>query len=350
VTIKDFFTNNDFEKSLIIGYYGGGNYGDELLLEVIGIMLHSRGQKSITIGSVNPSNYSTYHKDYGFKVIDIKSLPQLIGAVLRNKKIIIGGGGHWGVDFNPSILILSAVLYFSKVVLRRKVYLVGVGYYSSTSQLGHFAARLAAKASTHIIGRDNETNDNFKRYTDKVSLDKDIAWQMESMPLTSYEAETKSLAREIGVQQNSKLGILTLRRFKPGLAENYLRLVEQAVINNSERSLAIFMMEPKSVDPEGFARAVEWKKQNPNLRVVDFTYNPVCLFLLFKNYPTQLAVIAPQFHVILTAMMTEVPYLAFAYDNKVSELLKQHNIGPITINDLTAKDISIFLDNELRQS
>jgi hypothetical protein len=107
------------------------------------------------------------------------------------------------------------------------------------------------------------------------------------------------------------------------------------------------MMEPKSVDPEGYAKAVDWKKQNPNLRVVDFTYNPVCLFLLFKNYPSQLAVIAPQFHVILTAMMTDVPYLAFAYDNKVSELLKQKEVrNPKSIAELSSHDIDRFLEHE----
>lgn len=340
MTIEDFFNSNSFHKSLIVGYYGGGNYGDELLLEVISIMLHSKKEAGVTIGSINPGNYKTYHKDYGFKVVNIKSLPQLLGAVLKNKNIIIGGGGHWGVDFNPSIFILSAILYVAAVLLRKKVYLIGVGYYSSTSKLGHIAARLSAKASQYIICRDQETLKNFSRYTEHLSIDKDIAWRLPDLTLGSYEAETRQLAKRLRI--SDKTIILSPRRFKPGLAANYMKLLELYVTQNPEQQITILMMEPRTVDSETYTRALDWQKQSDNLTVLDFSYNPVCLFLLFKTYHLNIAVIAPQFHVILTAILTDTPYLPFAYDNKVAELLQAQHVDFININDLQPSRLQAF--------
>jgi len=49
-----FFDETDLEHSFLVGYYGGGNYGDELLLEVILNVIEPKHYKGLSIAYQNP--------------------------------------------------------------------------------------------------------------------------------------------------------------------------------------------------------------------------------------------------------------------------------------------------------
>jgi len=320
MNIEQILASGNLEKSVLIGYYGGGNYGDELLLEVLAARLRGEGVQNITITYQDLSLYKTYHRDFGYPLIQMGNKVAVLRTIVKNKTIIVGGGGLWGLDVNPNIFLLSLMLFASRWLLGKSVYLLGVGYYNSTNWYGRLSAWVAGKAATQIVARDHETYVNFQKITKHVSLDADIAWQIAKVDLLPYRRDFLALKSMLPVA--SKTLFITLRRFKRAQKSNYNEAVE-AFLAGNEHPVIVALMEPRSVDPEGYERIKLWQQTYRNVHVIDFSWNPLALFVFFKEYRDELAVVAPQFHVILTAYVTGVLFLPIAYDNKVSELLKQ---------------------------
>jgi polysaccharide pyruvyl transferase WcaK-like protein len=334
----------NLERSLLIGYYGGGNYGDELLLEVLANLLAQRGVKQVSIAYQTPENYGTYHRDFGYPIVPMYNKWQLLQAIIRHKTIIVGGGGLWGLDMNANILLLSLLLFCSRWLLGKRVYLLGIGYYGSTSRSGHVAAWLAGKAAAHVVARDEETLRNFSAITKRVDLDRDIAWNMASVDMTPYQTALVDLESRLPVQ--GKTIIITLRRFKSSQAVSYTAVVEAFIAANPDKQIVVGIMEPRTVDPENYQCILQWHEQYPNVHTIDFSFNPIALYLLFQKHANQLFYIGPQFHMIITAYIAHVPCFPLVYDNKVVELFKQiaPTVQPFAVATVQAADMQPFVD------
>ncbi|HSX01028.1 MAG TPA: hypothetical protein VLF67_02185, partial [Candidatus Saccharimonas sp.] len=66
MTIRQFFSRTPLERTVLIGYYGGGNFGDELLLEVLQANLQAHGVKQASFLYRGPAPYQQYHHDFGY--------------------------------------------------------------------------------------------------------------------------------------------------------------------------------------------------------------------------------------------------------------------------------------------
>lgn len=342
--LNDFFLQFNLDNSLLIGYYGGGNYGDELLLEILINLMDARHLRNITITYQNPANYHIFHHDFGYKRINMHDARSMFYAILSNKNIVIGGGGLWGLDVNPNILRLGLLLFISKWVFRKRVYLLGVGYYNSTSKLGHVGAWLAGKSARYIMARDQESYENFRKISKHVSLDTDMAWHIPKLELTHYDNDISELEQRVPIQH--KTIFITLRRFKGDRGKVYLERITKCLEQNRDKAFIAAILEPKGVDPENHARLEVWQKSNQNIHIMDFAFNPLALALYFKKHSQQLAVIGPQFHLILSAHLAHIPFFPIAYDNKVSQLLSQIGCAEtIPITSIPDDAVQKFIDN-----
>ncbi len=340
--VKEFFEKTKLDNGLLIGFYGGGNYGDELLLEVIQNLLQKNKPKNFKIMYQKPDEFETFHHDFGYERVDAFNKPGLLKAMLKSKTIVIGGGGLWGLDFNLNVLLMSMALFFCRL-LGKKVYLVGIGYYQSTTQLGHLGAWFAGKAATHIIARDDETAANFAKITSqkKISQDVDIAWNLEESDYKEYVLEKSDLLSGLSIANSTTF--ITLRRFHPGSIKGnaYKQAVENYINQNQTTPIILSLMEPASADSSNFDYIQTLARNNKNVQAIDFSYNPLSLLLFFKKNREKLRIISPQFHVIITAKLAGVSFFPMAYDNKVDELLRMmraekiHTIENVTVADLT---------------
>lgn len=344
--IIDIFTKRNLNNSVLIGYYGGGNYGDELLMEVLSNLFAKAGVKNLHIMYQTPDTFKKFHHDFGYTLVPAFDKKALFKTIIKNKNIVIGGGGLWGLDVNPNIFILSSVLFFSRRVLRKKVYLLGVGYYQSTNRLGHISAFLAAKGANIIFARDQETMANFGKHNKHVYMDTDIAWYIKDLDLSGYKTELADIESRLTIEPRKKTIFLALRRFNPKFKNNLTELVGEYVESHPEHPIVVAIMEPEEVDPAGYERINSWKEQYSNVQVIDFSYNPLALFLFFEKYHTQLVVVAPQFHLLITAHLNKAAFLPLVYDNKSKELLR--NIGytkTYSVYDLQLNDIETFVED-----
>jgi len=339
--LENFFDNHSLEHSVLIGYYGGGNYGDELLLEILANDLHGKGVQDLTIAYQNPEQYQRHHHDFGYQLLPTSNKKQLLQAIRKSHNIIVGGGGLWGLDMNLSVFLFSLLLFIAGRLLGKNVFLLGVGYYNSTSRLGRMAAWLAGKGSAYIIVRDEESLKNFQKITHGVDIDQDLAWRLPKLKLAAYKDDFTALDRQLVVA--GKTLFITLRRFRPHQKNTYTRLIETYLANNREKPIIVALMEPRDVDPDSYELVRDWQRQHKNVQVIDFSYNPFALFMFFVRHHKNLAVIAPQFHTILTAHLAKVPFLPLSYDNKVADLLDQlGKSGHVAINQLQIRHLQAF--------
>jgi polysaccharide pyruvyl transferase WcaK-like protein len=339
----------NLNRSLLIGYYGGGNYGDELLLEVLSNLLSEHNVKDVTITYREPAKYRQYHHDFGYPRIEMQSKTQLIRAIFKNRNIIIGGGGLWGVDMNFNTFLLSCMLFGSRL-LGKKVYLLGVGYYNSTNRLGHIGAWLAGTAAHTIIGRDPETVKNFTAYNSHTYLDSDIAWHVKNLDLAAYQDEVAEL--ETRLQITNKTLCITLRRPQAKHRQHeFIRFTEEInafIAANQDKPILVALLESEAKSPEEYAEARRWQQTYPNVQLLDFPHNPLALCLLFRKHHNRLALIGPQFHIIMTAYLSGAPFMPLVYDNKVAALLTQLSTPPaeqIALGAVEQTNMQRFADN-----
>lgn len=343
MTIKKFLETTDLEHSLLIGYYGGGNFGDELLLEVLQNKLASQGVQQAEIAYMPYAPYKIYHHDYGYKHFTANSPLKLIGGIDRSRQVLVGGGGIWGLDAVLQVFLMSVALFIARWFFGKQVYLLGVGYYGSTTWLGHFSAWLAGISSTHIIGRDAETVQNFRRFTKQVSLDKDMAWLVKDIDPAVYRHELAVIEQDLPVKD--KTLFVTLRRFNDRHHNNYTQLIGDALAKYQDRPAIVMLLEPRVVDMAGYATLEIWQKRYEHIKVADFRYNPVALYLFLQKYRKQLTVLSPQFHAILCAHLAGVPFLPLVYDNKSQHMLASIGYSStVSIYDLQPTTIEQFIE------
>ncbi len=345
--IVDILAQYDFNDSFLLGYYGGGNYGDELLLEILQNLLRKNRCNNIHLLYLSPKSYRTFHKDFKYPITNGKKKSSILYAIRSHRNIIVGGGGLWGLDMNLNTFLMSIMLFGARYILRKKVYLLGVGYYDSTNWLGRIGAWLAGKSAVLIIARDEETYRNFEPLNQKTIQGTDIAWCLPDINLEQYESELKKLETRLDI--SPKTLFISLRRFESKQRDFFNEDVLTVITDNPKKNIIVALFEPKAVDPKNWQRLVKWQKKFPNVQIIDCSYNPVALYLFFKKHRKNLIFIGPQFHAILTAFLAGVPFLPITYDNKVSQLFRQ--IGQdnqIAIEKVKVADIQKYINQEIK--
>ncbi len=322
MTIVDFFTKINLNNSLLLGYYGGSNFGDELLLEIIQAGLFKNDRKNIIIRYTDHTQFSLYHKNYNYTLID-GSVISLMKSILKQKNIIVGGGGFWGLDFNLNTFLMGVILFIARFIFFKKIYLIGIGYYNSTSLFGRFGAFIAGTAANKIVARDKETYVNFNKALffpkQKLSLDKDIAFYIEQLIEKSvYEEVLSIFSDKMKKYENSLL--IGVRRFhNKNMEKQSIEFIQQKV-KKVEKEVIFFLFENRDLFRSEYDNIFRKIDITQKVKIVNFKYNPVVFYLWLKNYPKNVSLLAFQFHVIMIAYLAGVPFEPIAYDNKVVEL------------------------------
>lgn len=341
--LTDLLREVGLDDSFIMGYYGGGNFGDELLFEVLQHLFHERDYQHVSFLYQNHDNYSTFHHDLGYDAVDSANKIEVLKTVFSRRKLVIGGGGLWGLDINTNVVLMSALLFFARLLLGKQVYLVGVGYYGSTTKLGHFAAWLAGKAANQILARDQETYKRFRRINRQTYLCDDIAFDVPHLRKKMFMSDIRKLESEVGLIDRPTV-LISLRRFKPHQLNPYAKAVEQWLRDNPTTPVILALMEPREVDPAGYEKLQKWQAAHSYARVIDFSYNPVALYYILHRYREQLSYIGPQFHVLLIAHLAGLRLMPLAYDNKVSQLLNKLEYGgQIPISEVSSDHLRLFV-------
>jgi len=339
MNITKFFNKTNLEDTFILGYYGAGNFGDELLLEIILGILKNKKYKNIKFFYSSPKKYKKTHQNYKFKLINGSKKKEVLYNIFKSKNIIIGGGGLWGKDFSKNLLFLTIILLFAKI-LRKNIYCIGVGYYDTAPFLGKISALIIANASKELIVRDPESFLNFKRFTKKVALDKDLAFFYE---LTNYEYK----AEIEKVDNSTKKVIIGLRRFKNRKIEKlWKKIIKEIVEKNKKTKFILTIFEFKEMDQIGYKFIKDLERENKNVTAMEFNYNPLEMIYFLKKNAKNIKVICPQFHLSIASIITGTKFFPISYENKSKKLFEEYNIKYFEIDKITSKQVTKFLMEE----
>ncbi len=338
MTLKRLFKTHSFDRTIVFGYYGGGNYGDELLLTIL-------------IGLLNQYHYKDLHYAYMDKGMhellahNYAAQPRfgylsIFTGLMKSKNIIVGGGGHWGLDANPTVLLMSVMLWLMRYVGRKNVYLVGVGYYTSTNKLGDISAYIAAKAANRILARDPESYDQFRRITKGVSLDEDIAFNLNPAALTDLD----TIDKQLSLSEDVPYVFVALRRFRGDKGLRYQQALETVLQTHPDTTFILLLLEPSSTNQEGTELMERLTSTYSNALSYDFHHNPLELAALFQRHAHNSKLIAPQYHAQLTAHMVGMDFFPVSYDNKVGQLLQRIGKTPVAIEATDSDELNNFIE------
>jgi len=337
---EEIFKYGKLEQCFVIGYFGGTNFGDELLLEIFQNLLFKNGVKSAKIYYTKPDIFKEYHHDFGYKLVNPSRISQLVKAIVSSRSIVIGGGGHWGLDSNLNILLLGIILFLARYILSKDIYLVSVGFYDSVNKYGRLSAFFSALAANKIYARDQESYDNFSKYSNSVVIDEDLSTLLPQIDGAPYYADAKNIIESYSLKDTQI--IFGVRRFTSlNKSKINIAFVEALKLINDQK-VAVFGFEnlPETRD------LIHWYKtqvgEKSNIAYYLYNRNPLALFFALRSLSIN-SIFAPQYHVQIIAQLSKIPFFPLAYDNKVSQMHKKYFVKTIAVSAITPNMLIDFV-------
>jgi polysaccharide pyruvyl transferase WcaK-like protein len=275
--------------------------------------------QDVAVAYLMASGYARLHRDFGYKVVDWSNKKTLAKALLHSRSVVVGGGGIWGLDANANVFLLSCILWFSRYVLRKRVFLLGVGFYGSTGKLGRLSGLIAGHAASLIIARDEETARNFRVVSRRVNVDRDIAFLIPTLNLAPYKPQAAAIKSMLGV--HGRVVLVCLRWVKGHTGKTFEAVIRELVESNTSVHFIVMNLVPGYIAPGDLSRLKHDFGQYANVEVSDYNFNPLAFYLFLGSNRSKIVLVAPQYHAILSAYLNGVPYFPISYDNKVTELL-----------------------------
>ena len=138
---------------LLLGYYGFGNLGDELLAEAAVALLCEAGVKRerIAILSASPADSE---KKLGVRAFDRWKVSAVVKACAKSRTLLLGGGGL----FQDSTSLRSCLYYCAVMLAARacglKIWAEGQSVGPLNSKAAHIVTRLSLSFCSHLSVRD----------------------------------------------------------------------------------------------------------------------------------------------------------------------------------------------------
>lgn len=328
---------------IIAGNYGGGNLGDEAMLDVLAHLLSVRlSDLKIIVPSRRPDVISALHKNVN--IIPVGLVKGALRALLSDM-LIIGGGTIFSALAGAGIRAIVAIAIARKLLLGKKFYFYGIGYSSSTSRMLSLLARIAFNLADAIYVRDSLSYSYIKRQInhDRLILIPEIArWLKESDLLPSetmriFEKQGQpvigfSLMYVASSDQNQRIPE-SIQKFIAYLYARYRsRFVfltfQPRVINYSEEwqsdyEIAARIVGSLPAEIRNNCHVLEYYPPNETLRIV-------------KELDV---VISMRYHCLVFAHMQQKPYLAIGFDDKHSSFVSDFGGEYLDLEQLSGQDM-----------
>ena len=148
------------KRALVVGYYGYGNFGDEILMEETLCVLKKLGFKYISV--LYPGEIAKNR----FKSVEKFDLFGLIKSILNSDAIIFGGGGLLQDETR-----LKSFVYYSSIVLmailfKKKVIFLGNGFGPIRKAISKFLMNKIARSRRVIFFPRDVVS---KRYLERIA-------------------------------------------------------------------------------------------------------------------------------------------------------------------------------------
>jgi polysaccharide pyruvyl transferase WcaK-like protein len=299
---------------LVVGAYGYGNVGDEAILS--GLLTRLTGH-AVTVVSRSPVETAASH---GVRAIGIR---QSVGALLRHRTLIIGGGGLFGRDMGR-IGRLLPIFGLLAVALRRNLVIEGVDVDDRRSPSARLLIPLLMRAASRVSVRDRASAAILTGWGASPSVLPDLSSWME--PADAQEGRV-ALERA-GVDFERPLVGLALTAVNRPLADRVLEAVEAAMRELPDAQFCFVPMsrQPSVPQHDDLNLGRELAARCPELLILDATLPPAVMLSAFAPMS---AVVGMRYHAMLFAERAGVPLLPIPYAEKTHRWLADHGVAPV---------------------
>ena len=320
----------NFPKIVLCGYYGHGNFGDEVILKYITTDIKNNFKTPlITVISNNPSDTKeTYQVDSVYKYNFFRLLSKIFSC-----DVFISGGGSLFQDVTSfKSLIYYLLLLFIAKIFKKKTFVYAQGIGPLKSIPARFLAAYVLKKVDIITVRDKKSSEILTSMGIKSIITADPAWNQE------YHADS--------IEKNNRLKLVIQLRDWSYLNEAGLNTIADAVIANfkdESTQINLISLQPLA-DTEimkSFKAIIKAKSPNYGIKLLSELPNEEINFCIAESD----FVIAMRYHACLVAAKYNVPTLALSYDPKVESLAQEISIPCISLENMTFEKIN----NEIKR-
>ncbi|HEY9886435.1 MAG TPA: polysaccharide pyruvyl transferase family protein [Vampirovibrionales bacterium] len=329
------------KRFTLVGYYGAGNLGDELLLaSFIKQLVKNVNNSSIQVLSSRPSSHNVQLKSIVSSEQTILCRNkfdafQVLQSLWTTDYLVFAGGSI----FQDKSSFFSLAYYFSVALLAKclfkKVWFIGQGIGPLTSTLSTFLAFIAFKYfGNHVSVRDEKSYNLLSSWKlSKIQLIPDLAWCF------------LNKAEHLQINKESKNFVLISLRSGYFSTEALRELASFLNNNFSKQSVALLAFE----ESDNYLL----NKLRPQLK-----HQSIELCLLtslqaleeFKHiFEHASFAIMSRFHALLIAINFAIPSIALSYDPKVSSLASSMRVPYINCSEFKesiVKDLLVLTKSE----
>ena len=295
-------------KTCLLGYYGFGNLGDELLLQACIKILNERGieNKDIIVLSNNPEET---RKNFNVKTVNRWKIFEVMKAMRKSESLILGGGGL----FQDSTSVKSCVYYWGVVRLAKlfklKIFALGQSIGPLNSRISKFLTRNALRFCEKVQVRDKNSFKIAKDFHCKnLQLGQDLVLQ---------------LGERLEVRNDGLKPVILLVNLRPCKnLEKFVKIITPKVKNFNGQKIGAAL----SIDDE---KILIKNKEILGLDEIKLLKNFDDAKKLFSQASSAVGM---RLHFGVLAEIFELPVALMPYDVKVREFAAQSKI-PLIINE-----------------
>lgn len=328
-------------KTVISGYYGFDNIGDEAVLKCLVEGLKERGLTDITVLSNKPDETN---KKYQVKAVNRNSFKKIYKA-LKQADALLSGGGSLIQDktSSKSLWYYLGIMLIGKF-LRKKVYVIGQGIGPVDKKFNRW---LTAKILNKIDGiavRDELS----KEYLKQLNVRKHVVVAADlvlNFPCSDDKKVFDKVREKEGIDLNSSEYVLICTREWENSELSRVELARAADLIAQDYGYKIVFLPFYHEDIEESDRVATYMKTPYEILTGEYEIEEILNIIKGSSL-----LIGVRLHSLIFAFISLVPFVGISYDPKVEGFLK--SVGESSagdINSFTAENILKKVNSILQQ-
>ncbi len=300
--------------TMISGYYGFDNLGDEAILEQLIADIRATSDDRIVVLSQNPDATS---KKFGVQAINRWNLLEISLAMLQTRLFVSGGGGLFqDTESLKSIIYYGGLLIEARLTgARTLIYAQGVGPLKRES-----AKKLTSQAfrfANQIVVRDYESLQTVQSWGLSAEITGDPVWTLNPSPLP---AEVKEALKEL---EGSHLVGLSLRS-GAGFTEAHMKRLVAALAENLSVESKVVLLPLQDVQDKPLLNQFNelWQKEGRTALFLP-TENLILPSQWLSLFDCLDIMVGMRLHSLIMSLACGKPVVGIAYDPKVEKVLEQ---------------------------
>jgi polysaccharide pyruvyl transferase WcaK-like protein len=330
-------------RCVILGNFGAMNIGDDSILEGELKELNKIPGLTTTIVARFPTEIE---KKYKLDSIQFYSFLKIIRELFRADFVIIGGGGivcknkRSVVDFIYQLYMLF-IFFFVPMVLKKKIYALGIGIYENAGFFSLFLSSLFLRKVDILTVRDFYSQDFLSKKNIPSKLYKDNSFLMDL--ISEEEVLKDGFFTNKFDKKRKNIGIALIRPEDKQNEKKLLSALTEFIKKNQKDSTFWFYIcsyhSSYSNDIIVNNLLLEKVKEISNDAKIFFIPTDWSAKKFFSSFKLMDFMITMRLHASIFAYRTGVPFIGISYDIKCTSFLSSMGKSSLETREITFEKI-----------